>query len=469
MKPLSLKFRLSVLVSMLLVATIATISIVAYIELEEFLLRSVDPTLKAMAAGIISNIDEPQSYEVHQAEFRSITDYTGGRRPTIYRIWMDGSKDELFASNSLADTYGQLLVNLPVDNQPEVGESSIFNLNQGKHSYRAIWARHSFERGVVNIVVVHSSHYVYHEMGEFLQLLLILGGSMVLGAFLLTPQVIAWGMSPIKWTIRQMQRITPKDLGREDLHNENVPEELSPFVEALCEMLLRLDKAMRQQRQFTADASHELRTPLALIKSTIQTTRMRDRDVAEYKQALDETLKDIERIIKLTTQLLSLAQMDETGDLPNRSKLSLDGLLRNLCESFDSRASRQAGRVLCEEFLSVQVWGNAGKLTQLFNNLIDNAVQYGSADAVVRISLEDKPDGYVTVCIHNEGGYIAPEVLPHVFDRFYRADSSRSLATGGTGLGLAIAREIARQHEGDIEMTSNPTTGTSVFVRLPRL
>ncbi len=466
---MSLKFRLSLLVSLLLLATIATISIVAYIEVEEILLKNIDSRLKTIAGEITAKLDEPLSREARQAEFLSITAYAGGRKSAIYRIWMDGSKDTLFVSGSVADANTQLLVNLTPDSQPEVGELTYFNLDLNKYPYRAVWTRHPLEQGVANILVAHSSRDAYHEINEFLKLILILGVSMVLGTFLLLPSIIALGMRPIEWVAGRMRRIKPRELGQESLYNPKVPSELRPFVEALSEMLARLDKAMQQQKRFTAYASHELRTPLALIKSTIQTSRMRDRNIAEYKQAMDEVLKDIERMEKLTTQMLSLARMDETDVLPNPSKVPLDVLLRNLVETYDFRVSPKGGRVVCEEFHSVWVWGNEGELTQLFNNLLDNAVQYGPPNGTVQITLQDRSDGYVTVCIHNEGDHIPPQALPHLFDRFYRVDSSRSAATGGTGLGLAIAREISRRHGGDIEITSNPAAGTSVFVRLPKL
>ena len=103
MKSWPLKWRLSLLVCLVLLSTIITVSIVAYVELKESLLKNIDPTLKAMAEGILSDLDETESYEAHQAEFRSITGYTGQQHSNRYRIWMDGSDKELFASDSPAD------------------------------------------------------------------------------------------------------------------------------------------------------------------------------------------------------------------------------------------------------------------------------------------------------------------------------------------------------------------------------
>ena len=469
MKPWPLKLRLSLLVCFVLLLTIITVSVVAYVELKESLLRNIDPTLRAMAGGILADLDEPESYEEHQAKYRSITNYTGERHSNRYRIWMDGSNNELFASDLPSDTYGQLLVNLPAGNRPEVGEYAFFNLNQKQYKYRVVWAIHPSNQGVANILVASSSFHVYHEMEEFVQMLLVLGGSLLLGSLLLVPLIISWGMRPIDRVAAILRQITYKNVGKDNLQIQEVPRELLPFVEALNGMLARLDKTIQQQKQFTADASHELRTPLSVIKSTIQTARMADREVAEYIKALDDTNQDVDRMERLIEQLLSLARVDERGDLPNTTRIALDALLANLGEIYDARAIRQGGRVIREDCPATWIKGNENELTQLFSNVLDNAIKYGPPKGTVRVTLDHGADSSVTICVHNEGGQIPPEALPHLFDRFYRVDSSRSRATGGAGLGLAIAREIAHRHSGQIEITSEEGKGISVFVRLPRL
>ena len=112
--------------------------------------------------------------------------------------------------------------------------------------------------------------------------------------------------------------------------------------------------------------------------------------------------------------------------------------------------------------------GDLDDLIRLFSNVLHNATEYGPHDGTIRITLRCGPDSYATVCFHDEGGNIPPESLPHLFDRFYRVDKSRSISTGGAGLGLAVAQEIARRHNGDISITSNPGSGTLICIRLAR-
>ena len=140
-----------------------------------------------------------------------------------------------------------------------------------------------------------------------------------------------------------------------------------------------------------------------------------------------------------------------------------------LAQAFDEKASETGGSVVCENLPSTRVRGEEGQLNTLFSNILSNAIEHGPSGGTVRVTVEHGSDGYCTACIHDEGGGIPVEAIGHLFDRFYRVDSSHSRATGGAGLGLAISREIARWHGGDITIESNPGTGTLVTVRLHRI
>ena len=471
MRPMSIKLRLSLLVSLIAVAVILMVSIVAYVELEESLVDNVDDVLRAMGEGVAAALSEHEEPQARMAAFRSIVGRKDVRDPAWYRIWTDDGDRDLFASELPGDPYRELFLHPPIDKRPTDGESSFFNLIHSsdpdkKGACRAIWIRHSLEQQVVNVLVGRSSHFVYHELGEFYRLLLALGGGLTLLVFLLVPVVVSWGLNPIAQASGQLQTITRKNIGRQNLSNAKAPPELKPFVATLEEMLARLDKAMRQQEQFVADAAHELRTPVAVIKSTLQTARLKRRTSDEYEQDIDETLEDIGRLEHLIGQLLSVARF-EAKDRPTKpTEVRLDTLLDSVVSVFDALAARQGGRVVLADVTCTSVTGNEDELRQLFNNLIENAVRHGPAKGTVLVTLDAGPDNRVTVTVHDEGGHIPPEVLPHLFDRFYRVDSSRSKASGGSGLGLAIAREIVLRHDGDITITSDPSAGTSVVVHL---
>jgi len=472
MKPLSLKMRLSLLVSVLALAVILTVSIVAYVELEESLLNNVDEILRAMGAGIVAALDKHETPEKREAEFRLIVSNGVPGTSAWYRVWVDGSEQDLFASDLPPASYKGLFLHPPGNEQPEVGESGFFNLiaddaPDKRNPNRAVWMRHASGQDVLNILVGRSSHYVYHELSEFYRLLLIVGTSVTLLTFMLVPVLISWGLRPIARASAQLRRITHKSLKPAGERSE-VADELKPFVAALDDMLARLYQAMRRQEQFIADAAHELRTPVALVKSTLQTARLRPRTGTEYETTIDEVLQDIGRLERLTEQLLSLARLEEADKQHLATGVRLDALLGEMVEIFDAQASQQGGRVILSTPGAMWVRGNATQMRQLFSNLLDNATRHGPPRATVRVTVEDGPDRQVNVSIHDEGGQIPPEAQAHLFDRFYRVDSSRAQASGGSGLGLGIAREIARRHGGDLQITSNPQTGTIASVRLPK-
>ena len=473
MKPLSIKLRLSLLVSLITLAVILTVSIVAYVELEESLLDNVDEVLRAMGEGVVAAFEEKHEPEARAAAFRSILGSRDVRDPAWYRIWMDGSDQDLVAGELPADPYRELFLHPPDDAQPEVGKSSFFNIisdvdQDRKQACRAVWVRRVFEQHVVNILVGRSSHYVYHELSEFYRLLLIVGSGLMLLAFLLVPVLVFWGLSPITRASAQLQMITHKSLGQNRMFGAETAPELRPFVAALEDMLGRLDKAMRRQEQFIADAAHELRTPVAVVKSTLQTARLLHRTASEYEQNIDETLEDIGRLERLIEQLLSLARLERPERPHKPVRLHLNALLAETVGMFEAQAVQQNGRIVFSGAGAVWVRGDENEMRQLFSNLLDNALRHGPPGGMVRVTLENKADNGVTVSVHDEGGHIPPDALVHLFDRFYRVDSSRSQTSGGSGLGLAITREIVRRHAGDIEMTSDPESGTLVVVHLPK-
>jgi len=473
-KPLSIRLQLSLVASLLVLAIITVLSAAAYVEFEESLLGNIDTTLQYMGEGIWAElVEEGVSRENREAAFRALTGRGASEYAGQCRIWMDGSPNDLFTSDSPATPLARGLLHPPPEEQPDVDGISLFGISDGAESgrrgvLRAMWIRRAFNRQIVNILVARSSSHVYHELGEFLRLLLVLGGSTTLVALFLVPKIISWGLRSITHVGGQLEQITHRDLWREGRGMGEVPVELRPFKSALDGMLLRLDRAVRRQEQFTADAAHELRTPLAIMKSTLQTLRMQPRMAAEYEEGVDDVLQDVDRMEQLVGQLLTLARLDATDRVSDPVEVRLDILLESLAEAFDGHAGQQGARVVYTNGRAVCVEGDETELRQLFSNLLDNALRYGPPKGVVRVTLQDEPSPWATVRVHDEGGAIAPDKLPHLFDRFYRVDSSRSQASGGAGLGLAIAREIVLRHRGDIAITSDSQAGTSVIVRLPR-
>jgi signal transduction histidine kinase len=241
-------------------------------------------------------------------------------------------------------------------------------------------------------------------------------------------------------------------------------DEVARLIETVNLMLANLEGAYRAQQRFVADASHELRAPLTAIQGNLELLQAHpDMTVAEREEALVEARREADRLTHLVADLLVLARADAGVQL-NRRSVDLDVVV---LEAF--RTGRQLARGQVLELESVEparVIGDPDRLSQLILILLDNAVRYTPPPGRISLALRCV-DHVAEISVRDAGIGIAPEDLPRVFERFYRADPARSRDGGGTGLGLPIARWITEQHGGELRLDSEFGKGTVAAVRLP--
>lgn len=229
-----------------------------------------------------------------------------------------------------------------------------------------------------------------------------------------------------------------------------------------------VERAWSQQKQFVADASHELKTPLTVILANTAILRSRPRDtIAEQRQWVESTQVEAMRMQDLVNDMLELARPDDGG--PSEASFSdvdLSDLVESLALQFESVAFERDIRLNCDIDPGVHVNGAEKRLERLVSTLFDNACKYARVGSSVRTTLRAEGRSAV-LSVVNDGSVISPEDLPHVFDRFYRADKARTGDAAGFGLGLAIARDVALEHGGDIVASSAPEEGTAFRVTVP--
>jgi two-component system OmpR family sensor kinase len=245
---------------------------------------------------------------------------------------------------------------------------------------------------------------------------------------------------------------------------EHPRDELGRLATTFNEMLESLETAYAAQQRFVSDASHELRAPLTVLQANLELLR-RAPGLAppERDQALAEAHVESERLARLVADLLALARADAGLQL-RREPVELDRVLMDVLGHARHLAHGQ--RLEVGELEPIEVMGDADRLKQLILILVDNAIKYTPGAGRVALSLR-RDVSTACLTVRDTGIGIAAEALPHVFERFYRADPARSRDPGGTGLGLSIARWIATQHGGTIEIESVPARGTTVVVVLP--
>ncbi len=244
-------------------------------------------------------------------------------------------------------------------------------------------------------------------------------------------------------------------------------KELAPLTFALTTVLKGLENSFQQQRRFVGDAAHELKTAVAVLKSSLQLITLRPRTSLEYAAGIERSQTDCDRMEEAVAKMLTLARLEsppETSAL--REAADLAATLQQVTLQFQSMAELKRLHIHFSAAGPIPVDIEPDQLQLLSANLLLNALQHTPPGFVIRALAETTEDS-VFLMIEDEGDGIAAEDLPHVFERFYRGDPSRSRETGGTGLGLAICKAIATRWHATIDITSTPGNGTRVIVRFP--
>jgi signal transduction histidine kinase len=220
-------------------------------------------------------------------------------------------------------------------------------------------------------------------------------------------------------------------------------------------------------RRFVADASHELRTPISVIRGEADVALSHDRAPAEYRESLAIVLDESRRLSRLVDDLLNLARADAGHVKLQVREFYFNDLLAECCRSVQALAAARQILLECQGSDDIPFHGDEELMRRLIVNLLDNAIRYTPRGGQVRASLNAN-GSELRIQVSDTGSGIAPEAVPHVFERFYRADQARSRQNGGFGLGLAIVKGIAESHKGEVGLTSRPGVGTTFTVTLPR-
>jgi heavy metal sensor kinase len=316
------------------------------------------------------------------------------------------------------------------------------------------------------IQVAEPMHEFEESMERFQGMLLVAAPLFLilasLGGFWMSRRALA----PVDRITRDARLISIRNLSRR-LEVPRARDELQRLTQTLNEMLDRIDKSVRRIVQFTADASHELRAPLTLIHTAAEFSLRRERKPEELREAMRKVVRESERTASLVDDLLVLARADSGTDELRVAPVDLVAVAHNVYEQVLTLAKPKQIRVsikVAEEPLNVQ--GDEQALSRLFLILLDNAVKYTPEGGQICFQVHSR-DSHAEAIVRDTGIGIAAPDLPHIYDRFWRADKVRSRNLGGAGLGLSIALWIVEQHRGAIEARSEMGKGSEFTVRLP--
>jgi signal transduction histidine kinase len=312
---------------------------------------------------------------------------------------------------------------------------------------------------------------VWHAINGAVEFYAI-GGLILL---LVTGPLIAWllnrGLDPLRELASLAGRVSVESWEFSPPASARLTPELAPLTRALESALQRLESSFRKQRVFVSDAAHELKTAVAVVKSSLQLLSMKQRSVEEYSAGLDRCLADTARLEEIVGRMLMLAR-EESATAPTGPPPWSDLLdaVRHTAAHLETFATLRGVRVsiAASESASSTVRATAEECSVLVSNLLLNAIQHSPPGAAVEARLVAR-DEMLELEIEDHGDGIEADALPHVFDRFFRGDPSRTRDTGGTGLGLAICKAIAERAGGTIAIASRQGVGSTATVRLPQV
>lgn len=298
------------------------------------------------------------------------------------------------------------------------------------------------------------------------RLLMIAVSGALLAVVILTGAILARNaLRPIEAMAAMAQRIGETNL-RERLPHPGTRDEIGRLVDTLNGMLDRLEHSFAVQSRFTADAAHELRSPLSRLRAELEVALRRPREPSEYQAVLASCLDEVERLSRLTADLLTLARLD-AGERHGcgRESVAVGKAIDQAVKRIQPDAQRKNVTVAVEPTAPLSVAVYDGSLEQVVGNLLENAIKFSPPGGRVTVRVAREGDS-ILFTVSDTGPGIPRDELPRIFERFYRGEAARASESSGVGLGLAICRGIIEAQGGSISVDSPPEGGTTVTVRL---
>ena len=269
------------------------------------------------------------------------------------------------------------------------------------------------------------------------------------------------GLQPLRQMTEALGRIGPDQL-KERIGSDGWPHELQPLAIAFDQMLKRLDDSFTRLSQFSADLAHELRTPIANMLGEAQVALTRDRTAGEYRETIESSVAECERLSRIVDNLLFVARVDAAREPIARKWFDARAAVEKIAAFYQMVADDHNVTINCSG--DGQIYADPDLFERVVGNLLENSLRFTARHGLIRVAVS-KHNSDFQVMVNDNGCGIAAEHLPRVFDRFYRAESSRG--SDGAGLGLALVKSIVELHGGSATIQSEPNHGTTVVLRFP--
>lgn len=409
-------------------------------EVEELFDAQLAQTAR-MILGIASQqVEEGELAGIHLNAFLEGHSY---EKKVSFQIWQ---RDRLLLHTASAP-------NAPLSEQAGFAD---------RHVQGALWRVFNLHHPQQELSIqVGESYDVRNELVEEIseQVLLPLLAALPLLALLFWP-LVNGALKPLRRLTGEMEARTPQDL--HPVEANDAPEEIRPLVHALNGLLTRLERALTNERRFTADAAHELRTPLASLKVQAQVA-LRSREEEERTQALNQILSGVDRATRLVEQLLTLARLDPEIDREEGERCALKPLAETVLAELAPAAVAKEIDLTLEAAEEVEAFCRPSAIAILLRNLADNAIRYAPNQGRTKVSIH-RENGRAVLRIEDSGPGIPPEMRKNLLQRFRRGPAKDA---HGCGLGLSIVERIVELHRAELTMWDSDLGGLAVSITFP--
>lgn len=447
--PRSLSLRLALMFALASVLLLGVIGFYLYQSLQREVAWRDDQALLGRLQRMHALIDDSDSIEALRSQ------------PHLYENML-GNRDNLLW---IINARGELLIGInptgvPVPALPPAPEARLGDVPDSE--LRVAWL--DVTRGDRRLTMIAGKRLSEREnmLGAYrLKLWIALSFGAAL-AFVLGWLVSQHGLRPVRQLAARAAAIDVQHLHlRLDEFREL--SELSALSQALNQMLSRLEAGFAQLSRFSEDLAHEMRTPLSNLMGQTQQALGRVRSAEEYQNLLASNQEEYERLARMIDSMLFLARTEQSKGALQREDIDLQLLVAQLCDYFEGMGEERGIQLINQA--AGELHADPQLVRRALANLIANALRYAAADTPVVIS-SSRENGALTLHVDNQGEPIAPQHLPHLFERFYRCDPSRNQPGDSGGLGLAIVRSIMQAHGGRVEVRSD-TDGTRFSLIFP--
>lgn len=457
-RPASLALRLTVSIGAVITVVLLTFGWVVERSINTHFVQQDVDELNAVVQAVAQSLSEPVVGERNDVLKRRLASAVSGHHNAQFRI-SDFNGNVIYATpNSDLDSFARL-----APSRDAINLDSVKIWRDKGQTYRGAVVQF-MQKGFphekpLTMVVATGINFHLHYLESFRSYLRLITVAACLIAILATWLAVYQGHAPIRRISQEIRRIKSDQLHIR-LAPETAPVELTELAISFNDMLERIEGVFQRLSNFSADIAHELRTPITNLKTQTEVALSQSRNIEQYREILYSNLEEYERMAKMVSDMLFLAQADNNQLKPELVSVNLATEVQALFEYFEAWAEEQSISLVCKS-PDLCVQGDRLMIRRALSNLLSNAIRYTPSGQAVTVYLAANSNDTVVIRVENPGSIVNAGHLPQLFDRFYRADPSRQRKGDGAGLGLAIVKSIIDAHGGII--TAKDEDGQMVF------